>query len=165
MPPRLKLKFPRFEFLGLICGAVVLGAAAQACNPDMIDIRTGNAKVRFAISVADDDKERAQGLMFVEQMDQFTGMLFVYEAPLRAQFWMKNTLIPLDMIFADETGTVVRIHENATPLSERTIDGGPDVLAVLEINGGLSRKLGLREGSEMRHPAFDQAKAAWGCDQ
>ncbi len=76
---------------------------------------------------------------------------------------MKNTLIPLDMIFIDATGTVTRIHENAVPLDTTGIDGGTGVVAVLEVNGGLASALGITEGSEVRHPSFDSRAAAWPC--
>ncbi len=89
-------------------------------------------------------------------------MLFVYEAPKRAQFWMKNTLIPLDMIFADSTGRVTRVHSDAVPQDETVIDGGEGVQYVLEINGGLAARLGIAPGALMRHPAI--AGAAWACD-
>jgi hypothetical protein len=89
-------------------------------------------------------------------------MLFVYESPRRAQFWMKNTLIPLDMIFADATGTVTRIHSGAIPGDLTPIDGGEGVAFVLEINGGLAERLGLGPGAELRHPAIGPG-AAWSC--
>ena len=77
---------------------------------------------------------------------------------------MKNTLIPLDMIFADATGTITHIHENAVPLDETNIDGGTGVFAVLEINGGLSDAIGISVGDTMKHPSFDPEIAAWPCD-
>jgi uncharacterized membrane protein (UPF0127 family) len=90
-------------------------------------------------------------------------MLFVYDRPQRVGFWMKNTLIPLDMVFADETGVVTKIHENAVPHDETLIDGGQGVQFVLEINAGLVRRYGISAGSEMRNPAIDQASAVWPC--
>jgi uncharacterized membrane protein (UPF0127 family) len=92
-------------------------------------------------------------------------MLFVYPAPQRASFWMKNTLIPLDMIFADATGRVTRVHSNAVPGDETPIDGGEGVSFVLEINGGLARRLGIAPGAELRHPAVDPDTAAWPCEE
>ena len=136
---------------------------AIACAENQVDIRAGGVEARFKVDVADEPAEQAQGLMFVESMPKFTGMLFVNEQPERATFWMKNTLIPLDMLFIDETGTVKTMHENAEPLSEEVINGGDGILAILEINGGLARQLGFGPGSEIRHPAFDQAIAAWPC--
>ena len=157
---------PRFGvFLGAVLGtALGVSGAYAACDPGVIDVRNENASARFTIEIADDPAEQAQGLMFVEELPQFSGMLFINEAPRRTAFWMKNTLIPLDMLFIDATGRVQTLHENATPLSEETIDGGEDILAVLEINGGLSKKLGIREGAEVRHPSFDAATAAWPCE-
>jgi len=137
----------------------------MACEVGEVNLRSDNTAVRFKIEVADSPEEQAQGLMFVESMPRFEGMLFVNEAPRRSAFWMKNTLIPLDMLFIDETGVVTVLHENAVPLSEETIDGGTGVKAVLEINGGLASTLGIGVGTEVQHPSFDQAKAAWPCEE
>jgi uncharacterized membrane protein (UPF0127 family) len=101
--------------------------------------------------------------MHVPDLPRMAGMLFVYERPQAVSFWMENTLIPLDMIFADATGTVRRIHENAVPLDRTPIPGGPDIQYVLEINGGLSARLGLAPGDEMRHPSIPSERAAWPC--
>lgn len=140
------------------------GAAAAACREDSVEVRGAFGTARFRVDVADDPAERGRGLMNVPEMAASKGMLFVYEAPQRAMFWMKNTLIPLDMIFMDGTGTITRIHENAVPLDETAIDGGRDVVAVLEINGGMARRIGIEEGDALRHPALDQGAAAWPCE-
>ena len=139
------------------------GAFAAPCSPDRIDLRAGDSKVSFSIEIADDDAERSQGLMFRETMPKSAGMLFVYETPRRAVFWMKNTFIPLDMIFANEEGRVTRVHANAIPEDETMIDGGKDVKFVLEINGGLAARLGITEGADLRHPSIDQTNAVWPC--
>ncbi len=139
------------------------GFAAQ-CDPDHVDLRWQGGKARFAIELADDFEERARGLMFRESMPRFSGMLFVYPKPASVAFWMKNTLIPLDMIFLDETGTVSAIHEQAIPGDLTPIPGGDGVLAVLEVNGGLVRKLGIPLGAQMRHPDFAATKAIWPCE-
>jgi uncharacterized membrane protein (UPF0127 family) len=147
-----------------LAAAVWPGAALAACAETTVELRGPGGQQRFTVEVADDDAERARGLMFREEMAMSAGMLFVYEEPRRASFWMKNTLIPLDMIFADATGTVQRVHENAIPHDETPIDGGEGVLGVLEINGGLARRLGIGPGTVMRHPAFAQGPAAWPCE-
>ncbi len=137
---------------------------AAACSETAIDLRGPGGTQRFNIELADDGAERAQGLMFRDSMPSSAGMLFVYDAPQRASFWMKNTLIPLDMIFADETGRVTRVHANAVPGDTTPIDGGNDVRFVLEINGGLAKRLGIVPGAEMRHPSIPQDGAIWSCD-
>lgn len=138
--------------------------AQPVCAPDRLDLRWSGGSESFAVELADDGAERAEGLMFRDSMAPETGMLFVFESPRRAQFWMKNTLIPLDMVFADSTGTVTRVHSNAIPGDLTPIDGGEDVRYVLEINGGLAEKLGLAPGAELRHPAIPATSAAWPCE-
>jgi uncharacterized membrane protein (UPF0127 family) len=119
---------------------------------------------RFSVEVADDPDERAKGLMFREEMPKSAGMLFLYERPQHAVFWMKNTLIPLDMVFADATGLVTHVHANAIPHDETGIDGGTEVLAILEINGGLAKALGITPGAVIRHPDLKQSSASWPCE-
>ena len=138
--------------------------AEAACEPSRLDLRLADGRESFAVEVADDAQERAQGLMFRTGMPAASGMLFVYESPRRAQFWMKNTLIPLDMIFADASGTVTRVHSNAVPGDLTPIDGGEGVQFVLEINAGLAAKLGIAPGAQLRHPAIPAESAAWPCD-
>ena len=94
--------------------------------------------------MVDDAGERAQGLMFRESLPKFSGMLFVYETPQPVAFWMKNTLIPLDMLFFDAQGRLMRIQSQARPLDETPVVGGDNVRYVLEINGGLAEQLGHR---------------------
>jgi uncharacterized protein len=137
--------------------------AEAACAIGRVDLRWPGGGESFSVEVADDQAERSQGLMFRETLDPAAGMLFVYESPRRASFWMKNTLVPLDMIFADVTGTVTRVHANAIPGDLTPIDGGEGVVFVLEINGGLAARLGIVPGAELRHPAVGAA-AAWPCD-
>jgi uncharacterized membrane protein (UPF0127 family) len=135
-----------------------------ACTSDTVDLRGAWGSARFNVEVADDEAERARGLMHRESMPTSAGMLFVYDKPRRVSFWMRNTLIPLDMIFADARGVLQHIHHEAQPLDETPVFGGDDIYAVLEINGGLVRRLGIAVGSDMRHPAFDPAQAAWSCE-
>ena len=146
---------------GMMFGVAV---SAATCDISSIDLRSGNAVARFNIEVADTDAERAQGLMDREKLAASAGMLFVYKTPRRASFWMKNTLIPLDMIFADASGRVTQVHPMAKPLDLTPIDGGDGVLFVLEINGGLAKRLGIQAGTQLRHPLLDQAIAVWPCN-
>ncbi len=148
----------------LVLASVLASGAAADCAPGQVEIRGPNGTARFGVAVADDPAERAQGLMNVPRMASSQGMLFLYETPQHATFWMRNTLIPLDMLFADPTGRITRIHPDAVPMDETTIDGGENVVAVLEINGGLARAIGIAEGDVMRHPGFAQETAAWPCE-
>jgi len=138
-------------------------AASASCVPDKVDLRDGWGTATFNIELADTPQERSRGLMFREDLAPDAGMLFVYERPQRAVFWMKNTLIPLDMIFINDRGKIVHVHHEAIPGDLTGIDGGDDVLAVLEINGGLARELGIVVGGEVRHPALPQESARWPC--
>lgn len=137
--------------LALTLGA---GAVQAQCAPDKVTVSGDFGLARFTVAVADDGSERAQGLMNVEQMPTMSGMLFVYEAPQTASFWMRNTLIPLDMIFARADGTVQTVHPKAVPLDETPILGGDDIKYVLEINGGLAARLGIEPGTVLQHPAI-----------
>ncbi|NJM83422.1 MAG: DUF192 domain-containing protein [Tabrizicola sp.] len=146
-----------------LCGMAEAAFAEAACAPERVDLRWQDGRESFSVELADEPAERSRGLMFRESMDLSAGMLFVYESPRRAQFWMKNTLIPLDMVFADATGLVTRVHANAVPGDETPIDGGANVLYVLEINAGLAAKLGIAPGAELRHPSIAPAMAVWPC--
>ncbi|WP_417249044.1 DUF192 domain-containing protein [Celeribacter sp.] len=142
---------------------MALAQEVVACAPDEVLIRGDFGEMRFDISVADDALERGEGLMHVPVMPRTEGMLFVYERPQQVAFWMKNTLIPLDMIFVDGRGVVLQIHENAVPGDLTPIPSHSDeVVAVLEINGGMSSMLGLEIGDRLAHPAFG-AEAALPC--
>ncbi|MEM6897969.1 MAG: DUF192 domain-containing protein, partial [Pseudomonadota bacterium] len=105
----------RYTKLGI--GALFLSlsfsAAQAACTDTSLIVKSDTAQARFNVEVAETRAERNQGLMFREVMAQSAGMLFVFEAPQRVSFWMRNTLIPLDMLFMAADGTVTRIHENA----------------------------------------------------
>ncbi|WP_417724996.1 DUF192 domain-containing protein [Salipiger sp.] len=151
----------RHSVLSLLA-LLIAAPAAAACRDDTVMLRGDWGGARFRVAVADDAAERARGLMFVEEMAPSTGMLFVYEREQPTAFWMKNTLIPLDMIFADAEGRVVSVHSDAVPHDETPIPSGGAVQYVLEINGGLAARMGIVSGSEMQHPAINGA--AWPCD-
>lgn len=149
----------------LLALAALSGAARADCAPDQVELRTlFGAVQRFSVDLADDPDERARGLMFRDQMPMASGMLFVFPAPKHATFWMKNTPLSLDIIFADVTGLVTHVQDSTEPMSEGLIDGGEGVAFVLEINGGLARPMGILPGAVLRHPAIAQDGAAWACD-
>ncbi len=139
------------------------GLASAECRADRVEIRGDWGRAQFSVELADTAEERAQGLMNRESMPASAGILFLYDRPQRVSFWMRNTLIELDMIFAGPDGVVRHVHERAQPLDETPISGGgSDVIAVLEINGGLAGRIGISPGSELRHPFFGP-DAAWPC--
>jgi len=139
--------------------------SASTCTDTRVNLRWPGGQSAFTVEIADTDEERAQGLMHRESMGRFAGMLFVFDAPQRAVFWMENTLISLDMLFLDDRGVVQTIHENAIPLDRTGIDGGFGIRYVLEINGGMASILGLETGAELQHPAINQEIAAWPCTE
>ena len=138
-------------------------AVADGCRPDTVDIRWSGGRARFTVELAETPQQQQQGLMFREHLSSSAGMLFVFDTPKRAGFWMRNTLIPLDMLFADQTGRITRIHADAVPHDETLIDGGWGVKFVLEINGGLAAKLRIPLGAEMRHSSIAPSLAVWPC--
>ena len=142
------------KMTAVMIAALWAGSAVAQCAPDVVTLKGDFGQARFKVAVADDLAERAQGLMNVPEMPTMSGMLFVYEEPQRASFWMRNTLIPLDMLFASEDGTIQTIHPKAVPLDETPIPGGDDIKYVLEINGGLAARLGMKVGDVMQHPAI-----------
>ncbi len=145
---------------------VALGqpAAASECAIDRVDIRGDWGTARFGVEIADDPMEQARGLMFREDLAASAGMLFVYPQPGNPSFWMKNTLIPLDMVFIRPDGTVAHVHSRAVPGDLTGISGGDGVLAVLEIRGGMAEALGITVDDAVRHPAFAGEDAAWSCE-
>ncbi|MGV8954072.1 MAG: DUF192 domain-containing protein [Cypionkella sp.] len=152
-------------YSGLIAAAFVglAGTADAGCAANTLEMRGPSGIQRFGIEIADTEATRERGLMQRASMPSAAGMLFVYQRPTHAYFWMKDTLIPLDMIFADATGQVTRLQTNAIPQDLTPIDGGDGVSYVLEINAGLAKGLGIVEGSQMRSAAIEQSSAIWPC--
>ena len=139
--------------------------AEAACAVDRVLVSGDFGEARFSIELADDPGERAQGLMHRDSMPRSAGMLFVFEQPQPVAFWMKNTLIPLDMIFTDKVGRIQHIHQNAIPHDQTPIAGGKGIYSVLEINGGLSKVYGFNVGDVLQHPAFSDGPAAIPCKE
>jgi uncharacterized membrane protein (UPF0127 family) len=102
---------------------------------------------------ADTPQTRAQGLMFVRSLQPEQAMIFVYSPPQHVGMWMKNTLIPLDMLFVDADGCVVKVHEQAQPGALETIAADDPVVLVVELAGGVAGRLGLRAGDRVARPA------------
>lgn len=160
MPYRHRL----LKFLTVALGLSLSAFSVQAeCRPDTVHLRGDWGKARFTVEVADNAAERSKGLMGRPSMPMSKGMLFVYHQTRPVSFWMRNTLIPLDMIFLDENGVVVNVHHNAIPLDESPIPSVAPARYVLEVNAGLSKALGISAGTELRHPSVIQTNAAWRC--
>lgn len=128
---------------------------SPAAGADSLTIKSQSSEYKFEVEIADDAEERAQGLMFRKNLAPNAGMLFIYPTVQDVAFWMKNTLIPLDMLFIAADGHIVRIEKQATPLSETAIPSGAPVKAVLEVNGGLADELGVKQGDLVKYPGLD----------
>lgn len=149
--------------IALACVVQPWAAAAQAvCDPGVVEVETRSGVAAFAVEIADEPAERAQGLMFRTDLAADAGMLFVFERVEPVTFWMKNTPLPLDMVFVGPDGRVCGLIEGATPFSLDPRPSGCPARAVLEVNGGVAARIGLEIGARMRHPAFGP-DAAWPC--
>lgn len=146
--------------------ALLLGAPARGaeCDPASITILTGEGKARFSIEIADEPAEQARGLMFRPSLPEDAGMLFLYDPPQPARFWMRNTMIPLDMVFIDEAGRIESVAERRDTYSDRVSGSRGAIRAVLEISGGLAARLGIGPGDRAVHPAFRAAPEGARCE-
>lgn len=138
--------------------------ADSQCHDDFVRLRGNDKNAQFKVELADTAQSQAKGLMHRKSLPRYSGMLFVFPKPKPAVFWMRNTLIPLDMLFFDRTGRLEHIHHNAIPLDDTQIKGGDEIQYVLEINAGLAKRFGLETGMTLQHPSIDERYAAWGCD-
>ncbi len=134
-------------------------AAAQDILPpgpvSELAVETDTGVYPFLVEVADDPRERAQGLMYRRELPADRGMLFDMEASRPAGFWMRDTYVSLDIIFIGEDGLVKTIAERTEPLSEAVIPSGEPVRFVLELVAGTARKIGLKPGDRVRHRVID----------
>lgn len=112
----------------------------------------------FDVWIADTPSRRSQGLMYVKKLERGTGMLFMYGEPQVITMWMKNTLIPLDMLFVARDGRITRIARNAAPRSLDVISSLGMVSGVIELGGGEAARLGIEQGDRVVHAAFPPAQ-------
>jgi uncharacterized protein len=125
-----------------------------------IEAASGGAPRAFDVEIATSDQEKALGLMFRTKLSDAEGMLFPYGGAQNITMWMRNTYIPLDMVFIRADGVIHRIEVRAEPLSERVIAAGAPVSAVLELAGGASERLGIKPGDTVHHAIFEAAPPA-----
>jgi uncharacterized membrane protein (UPF0127 family) len=143
----------------LLIAVLAAPAIAAASDSDQLDriferstlqIATPDARVhRFRIWLADNDARRARGLMFVRHLEDDQGMLFVYGSERTISMWMKNTYVPLDMLFFDASGKIVQVVQNTEPLSLKTIESTQPAYAVLELKGGTAGRLKIAPGARV----------------
>jgi uncharacterized membrane protein (UPF0127 family) len=152
-------------FLGLCASLVFLCASPAALatdapplqgNLERLAIVTASGIHEFSVEVMRSGPQRERGLMFRRFLPQERGMLFDFATERPVMMWMKNTYLPLDMVFIGRTGKVVGLAENTEPLSEKIIPSGAPAYAVLEVNAGTAARIGLRIGDSVRHPLFDK---------
>ncbi|WP_235523839.1 DUF192 domain-containing protein [Caulobacter sp. Root487D2Y] len=130
------------------------GAAKPSAKLDTVEILTSRGRVRFTVELAVTKAEQERGLMFRKSLAPDRGMLFPYNPPQRAAFWMKNTLIPLDIIYIAPDGRVLSIARNAVPHDETPIPSGGIIRGVLEIPGGRAAQLGILPGDRVLNKIF-----------
>lgn len=136
---------------------VVVPSLDAKMRRDTVVLVTATGEHKIDVEIAETPEEKAVGLMFRRSVPENTGMLFPYETPHEVTMWMRNTYVPLDMVFIREDGVVHRIEARTEPLSERTIASQGAVTAVLELAGGAAERLGLKPGDRVIHPHFERA--------
>ncbi len=130
----------------------LLGCTRGPCVT--ISTPAGKQLAALSVEIADDDTKREVGLMYRKHLDEYAGMIFVFPQPAPLKFWMKNTVIPLDMIFADQTGRVTGVVANAVPFSETPL-GVPGLSQyVLEVNGGFAARHSVAAGDRLEFSGF-----------
>jgi uncharacterized membrane protein (UPF0127 family) len=143
--------------VGLVVSLAGLGNAGADEAPVRFDrseatIMTRQGPVRFEVELALTPRQHEQGLQNRQGLRAYEGMLFVYDEVRPIHMWMKNTLVPLDMIFFAEDGRILNIAERTTPHSLETIPSGRPAKGVLEVLGGTARRFGIRPGDRVVHP-------------
>jgi uncharacterized protein len=144
----VRLRVHRF-LLGFVL-ALCLGPAVAVAEP--VVVHAGGSAYKFEVEIVSTPETRAQGLMYRKSLAANAGMLFIYPDIKPVSFWMKNTLIPLDMLFLTSDGQIAHIAHNAVPLDETPIDSGAAVKAVLEVKGGTAAALGIKTGDRVEYP-------------
>ncbi len=151
-----------FAFLVALAAAAPAAADGVSFATDELWIESRGERHRFRVELAETPAQQARGLMFRTDVPADSGMLFLYGGAKHVAMWMKNTLVPLDMLFVAADGAVARIERWTEPLSLASIPSGAPVAAVLELRGGTADRLGLAAGDRVVHAFFETAGAADG---
>jgi hypothetical protein len=138
----------------ILVGLLVVAGPVRPAELQTLEIAGKTGVHVFSVEIAENEVDRAKGLMFRKELPEGRGMLFDFKREQDVSFWMQNTYISLDMLFIRGDGTILRIAENTEPLSTRMVPSGGPVLAVLEVIAGTSRKLGIAPGDRVAHPIF-----------
>ena len=147
-----------FFLLSLVVIGLLLPSAGRTESTlEKVIIETASGGVTFDVEVMRTEEERQRGLMARAYLPEMRGMLFDFGQPQEVRMWMKDTSLPLDMLFIRADGSIARITRGE-PFSTRTLPSGGAVLGVLEINGGISERLGIKEGALVRHKLFGTLK-------
>ena len=151
---RRALRCSRVAFLTAFCLVVGAGGAGAA-DVEQLEIVTKSGPRAFLVELATTADEKDSGLMHRSELPDGRGMLFDFSPPQLVSMWMKDTLIPLDMIFIQADGHILRIAQNTEPLSTMAIPSGGLVKGVLEVIGGTAKKYGIGPGDRVGHRLFD----------
>lgn len=141
----------------LVCAMTVFNPALALRREPMLLV-TAQGDKQISVEITESNEEKARGLMFRTSLSDEQGMLFFYDTPQDITMWMRNTYIPLDMVFIRADGVIHRIETRTEPLSERIISSQGNVVACLELAGGAAERLGLKAGDKVRHKLFKNAK-------
>lgn len=149
-----------FLWVGLLLSIIAAAAIAQPRKPlTPLEIASGGKVLKFNVEVVTSPEDMSRGLMNRREMGADAGMLFDYQTEQSGvAFWMKNTFIPLDIIFIKADGSILNIHERAIPHDETPIAAAGPVRAVLELNGGTASRLSIKPGDKVRHAVFAMGK-------
>ncbi|KRR09648.1 hypothetical protein CQ12_13720 [Bradyrhizobium jicamae] len=130
--------------------------AARAASIQPLEIVTKSGVQVFSVEMATTEEEKTQGLMYRKELPDGKGMLFDFSPEQQISMWMKNTYIPLDMIFIRADGRILRIAENTEPMSTKIISSGGLARGVLEVIAGTAQKYGIQPGDRVAHPLFNK---------
>ena len=134
---------------------------AEACRDGLVELKFGERQETLWVEIADTKQKREKGLMYRTFLPSDGGMLFVYDAPQRVRFWMKNTELPLDIVFLDSNENVVKVVSNTVPFSHDLIESGQEIKFVLEVNAGVAKKANLIKG--LKFSGVDRIKSDFSC--